>query len=1683
MCKVKIKKYLLIFVVFLISFIFIPVSKFALAADLYKNASVGEYVLLNAAEIFAETDLENIYPINIGGYSQPIATDGLTADLYLADDSLYNYVYDISLFDDHIIKFKATEPGLYTFNAFLWDLLWDENIPVKEYVVEINVTADTALLINDLDGDSVSFVEDSLIQCFLDSGIKATVSSSSSWNGGSLKLEFASGLVNDEDSIAFNNTGNGTGSIYVGYTDNGLGISDNYVKYEGVVIGTFSKTLGSSGNVIAMSLNFNTNATNAAVSALLQNLYYTNYNYHDPNNGLRTVKYSLTDGISNTATALVDITVVPVNEAPELGGADIVFLEADGSVVLGNDIELFDPELSAGNGNYAGAFLTVLRDGGADDTDIFSAKSAGTLGILTEKGALITNGINIGDVTQNSGGVLILTFNSNATNELMLSTIRQIAYSNQASVLPDSLLLNMVFNDGNDGSQGTGGALADSVLIGVNIIIPNKAPVVSEVSVTGIAKIGEQFTGNYVYTDAENDEDASTFKWYRSSDAMGNDKTEISGANTKTYTLTAADANRYISFVVMSAALTGTNTGTTMESELKGPITKRTQEPIIYNSTGITKTYGDVVFIPTPPSGGSGKGLFRFVSKNPAIASVEALTGKVSIHKAGTVTLTVIKEGDNEYESALQTCELVVNPKTITVSSITIEDKLYDATSNAQIKSVILSGIMENDEVIPDTSCAIAVFSDENYAYNKFVTVNGIALSGADAVNYVLNEENCYTTGNILSLGTVISPEANVLSGLVLPGTKVALACNTDGAAIYYTTDGSTPTTESILYNGDINIDKPMTIKAVAIKQGMKESSVMSVSYNIFSEVTAADSTEFAAYIECPCVDILNLVSDTTYSYNGTSISRTLTINGNGAVIEVGTGTENTLIKRHSGIQNASGKIFFNIQGQGTQFILNDVLLQNSGNTALAVINVKAGSAVKLENVVFKDFRTNQVNKEKLDNFCVNTEPKAKSLFINNCSFGASNNFINTIALRGGNAVITNNNFVGSSDENSSNNKVAICIYGGTVKLSGNNISAYNRTGTLSAGIVIIPYYTVNAEIEKNYLHNNMKGFIIWGSWHDLSYPSCTTVNGIELKSSLDAYLIGEILSSVNTFAKNREGEVLLYLDKNDYYTDINDGKHYQMPVCKSAFIALTSDNQPCANLKFQNTDTAKRLIANAKSLVIEASADNGLTWFTATTNQQLGSSSTGATVLLASGKTYKLRAKLSIVVQTIDSNGNEVTADIVCYSNTLSVTVISSGGGSNNKAETVLQSAADDVADAVTSTNENGQKITMLTVDLAKLKQIIEDKGKNSVISISSDADSDVVVGILTGEMLKKMEQNEATLAVETNTAVYRLAASQIDIDSLLRQLGQDVVLSDVKIKIQIKAVSPDNLRIVENITGTGGFTIVAPAVEFNITCIYDDKTVEVKKFNNYVERIIAIPEGVEPLQITTGIVLEPDGSVRHVPTQVILINGKYYAKINSLTNSIYTLVWHPVEFSDLVGHWAKDCINDMGSRMIINGVGNNLYDPEGAITRAEFAAIMVRAMGLQEDELPNSFKDVKNADWYFNYVNIAVAYEMINGHENSLFVPNDQITREQAMTIIARVMKIAGLEAPLDETQIVKQLSYYNDAALVSDYAKAGVAACLQTGIVSGKANGILAPKEYISRAEVAVIVKRLLQKADLI
>jgi CubicO group peptidase (beta-lactamase class C family) len=409
-----------------------------------------------------------------------------------------------------------------------------------------------------------------------------------------------------------------------------------------------------------------------------------------------------------------------------------------------------------------------------------------------------------------------------------------------------------------------------------------------------------------------------------------------------------------------------------------------------------------------------------------------------------------------------------------------------------------------------------------------------------------------------------------------------------------------------------------------------------------------------------------------------------------------------------------------------------------------------------------------------------------------------------------------------------------------------------------------------------------------------------------------------------------------------------------------------------------------------------------------------------------------------------------------------------------------ILVNGKTETAATVTTTREGDKTVTTVVIDDHKIDEVLAQEGNKSVVTIPVTSGADVVTGTLNGQTVKNMASEDAVLEIKTGQVTYTLPAAQINIDAVLEQIGKQ--LKDIAVSVKISGPAAETVKTVEDTANKNNYQIIAGPIEFEITCSYGSKTVEVSKFNAYVERLIALPEGVNPSGITTGVVLNPDGTFSHVPTAATMIDGKYYAKINSLTSSTYTVIYSPKTFKDVENHWAQKDINDMASRLIISGVGVELFEPERSITRAEFAAVMVRALGLGPEEYKNNYADVKAGEWYSKYISTAAHYGLVSGYDDGTFKPEEKITRQEAMAILTRAMGVTRLGEEL-EVEARDILAAFSDDGDVSGWAEDSVAKCVKTGIVTGKDNGRIAPLDNITRAEAASMARRLLINSDLI
>ncbi len=419
-----------------------------------------------------------------------------------------------------------------------------------------------------------------------------------------------------------------------------------------------------------------------------------------------------------------------------------------------------------------------------------------------------------------------------------------------------------------------------------------------------------------------------------------------------------------------------------------------------------------------------------------------------------------------------------------------------------------------------------------------------------------------------------------------------------------------------------------------------------------------------------------------------------------------------------------------------------------------------------------------------------------------------------------------------------------------------------------------------------------------------------------------------------------------------------------------------------------------------------------------------------------------------------------------------------SGAGGGGNTGGTTKETG---LGSAVTS-QANGYTVTVIKLDPQKLAARLEEADEGAVISIPVNTASDRVVGELAGAMFGKLIQKKAVIELQSEQASFLLPAGQINVQEIARQLGSGTDPQAVGIQIGMGKPSAEVIQHVERTAVQSQLELVGEPVHVTVKAFYQGKELELTTFAAYVEKMIALPEGIDTSGVLTGVVLGEDGSFHPVPTKIIRKENRYYASLNSLPNGTYTIVQHQASFHDMAGHWAQETVNNLGSRLIVNGTDNGLYNPDREMTRAEFAAVLVRGLGLMPEAGAAAYTDVAQTEWHNSAIRTAAAHGLVDGFGDGSFRPEERITREQAMVIIARAMEVTGLETdqPGDASSLLEN---FGDKEQISDWAADSLVSILQSGIAGGRTGQLLEPKAYVTRAEVAVMIEQLLRESGLI
>ncbi|PZE20149.1 S8 family serine peptidase [Paenibacillus xerothermodurans] len=178
---------------------------------------------------------------------------------------------------------------------------------------------------------------------------------------------------------------------------------------------------------------------------------------------------------------------------------------------------------------------------------------------------------------------------------------------------------------------------------------------------------------------------------------------------------------------------------------------------------------------------------------------------------------------------------------------------------------------------------------------------------------------------------------------------------------------------------------------------------------------------------------------------------------------------------------------------------------------------------------------------------------------------------------------------------------------------------------------------------------------------------------------------------------------------------------------------------------------------------------------------------------------------------------------------------------------------------------------------------------------------------------------------------------------------------------------------------------------------------------------------------------------------------------------------------FDDMAEHWARAEVEQLAAKHIVTGVTDTTFGPEQQLTRAEFAALLVRMLGTTTMASTDVFTDVNPTDWYHDVVYQAYHAGVIEGVAAGTFAPNQPITREQMAVMIMRAYSTATGK-PMGDIVVTQEVKFI-DEGQIGGWARSSVRLVNGLGLMDGFPDGSFKPVDTATRAQAAAVIQRLM------
>ncbi|MER2107951.1 MAG: DUF4430 domain-containing protein [Solibacillus sp.] len=352
------------------------------------------------------------------------------------------------------------------------------------------------------------------------------------------------------------------------------------------------------------------------------------------------------------------------------------------------------------------------------------------------------------------------------------------------------------------------------------------------------------------------------------------------------------------------------------------------------------------------------------------------------------------------------------------------------------------------------------------------------------------------------------------------------------------------------------------------------------------------------------------------------------------------------------------------------------------------------------------------------------------------------------------------------------------------------------------------------------------------------------------------------------------------------------------------------------------------------------------------------------------------------------------------------------------------------------------------------------EDLGKDVGGYVNDIENKPAAGGAGGGAAVQKPAQSGTEQPVATTTSNEKLQVAITATQIAALKNAPFVMKDNAGGKVEIPSAILKTLNLKENETLNVAVTNENNQIQVTLEKEAAGKKSPVAAGKNYVK--VTLPTVASANTVVLQLV---DGELKAVPHKVVNNEIVLFVK----ASGTFVVSEDKVTFNDIDKLVNKDDIEFLASRLVIKGKDAENFAPNDKVTRAQFAALVSRALGLQANEASN-FTDTKGK-WYESDVQALLEAGVTTGKTATTFDPGANMTREQGAVFMARILAYTGYEAaPADKVT-------FKDEASINAAYKENIALLVDLGIMSGKEDGTFDAKGNLTRGQLAKMLKRTL------